>query len=449
MVLWAGFPYVFQGALLAGFVALAVLSWGRTAPDGVSDKLYAKTHLTQLLIWGLWWPGMVWAAVLLGRVWCAVCPLELVANVGERAGRRLGVRQRRLGRWLASGALIVGIYAAIQMLVAGMHLHRVPAYTAVFLVTMLGGAAVVGLSWRDRAFCRGFCPVGLLLATYGRGGVVAVRNGDATACTTCAGRDCVVARNRHRWQGPSCPSLLNPARLDVSEDCLLCGHCLKACEPDVMELQLRAPFLAADARERMAPWPVVLFVMLVSGFVAYELCTEWHAAKAVFLWTPQHVATWLGLDAGNGWVKGAWTLAAMPAALWLVLGGMAVATGGARTLGEAWRRLALPVVVVVAAGHMAKGLAKISTWGGFLPGAGADPDGAETALALTAGTQAAPAALFSPVTVVAVSLALLVAGTAFGIREARLADPANGGRLAPVILAVGAAAAVVVLGWVS
>ena len=118
--------------------------------------------LDRNLIWGLWWPAMVWAAVLLGRAWCTVCPLELVANVGERASRSLGIKQLVLGKWLRAGFLIVALYALIQMLVAGVHLHRVPAYTSIFLWSLLASALIVGLVFKDRAFCRGFCPVGLL-----------------------------------------------------------------------------------------------------------------------------------------------------------------------------------------------------------------------------------------------------------------------------------------------
>ena len=176
---WAGFPYAFQAALLAVFVGLAMMSWRVTAPAGVSDKLFAKSNLTQLFVWGLGWPAMVWIAVLLGRAWCAICPLELVANLGERAGRRLGVRQGKLGRRLRSGALIVVLYALLQMLVAGVYLHRVPAYTSVFLWSTLVGAGLVGLLFRDRAFCRGFCPVGTLLNAYGRGGMLVIRPGSA------------------------------------------------------------------------------------------------------------------------------------------------------------------------------------------------------------------------------------------------------------------------------
>jgi hypothetical protein len=81
LVLSPLFPYVFQVAFLAVFVFLAVFSWQLVPPVGVPDKLYAKSNIVNLLIWGLWWPGMVWAMVLFGRVWCAVCPLELLAQL--------------------------------------------------------------------------------------------------------------------------------------------------------------------------------------------------------------------------------------------------------------------------------------------------------------------------------------------------------------------------------
>ena len=205
----------------------------------------------------------------------------------------------------------------------------------------------------------------------------------------------MLACNRERWQGRSCPSLLNPARVDSNRDCLVYWQCIEACQPDNMQLLLRSPFHPSDAREPLASWPVVLFVMLVSGFVTYELCTEWAAAKAAFLWVPQHVAPALGLAPGNGWLQGTWTLLVVPALLWLALGMVARTTGGEDSLPDAWRRLALPIAVVVAAGHVAKGLAKATSWGGFLPGALRDPAGTNTAHAISAGSRPQPAPLVS------------------------------------------------------
>jgi len=41
--------------------------------------------------------------------------------------------------------------------------------------------------------------------------------------------------------------------------------------------------------------------------------------------------------------------------------------GGREPMRVTWRRLALPVAVVVSAGHMTKGLAKLTSWPPFLP----------------------------------------------------------------------------------
>ena len=226
LIEWRGFPRVFQFATLAVFLVLVWIGFQLYPPPETNGKLFAKCNVVTLLIWGVWWPSMIYLAVLFGRSWCMVCPLELVASVTERMGQKLGWPQRNLSRWLASGALIVFLYFVIQMLVAGIHLHRVPAYTAIFLLTLLGTAAAVGFLFKNRAFCRGFCPVGVLLGTYGRGSMLAVRARSDESSEVCTGKQ-------------SCPSLLNPPKLNSSRDCLICGQCVKSCEPDTMQLLLR------------------------------------------------------------------------------------------------------------------------------------------------------------------------------------------------------------------
>jgi hypothetical protein len=450
LILSPVFPLVFQAAMLVVFVFLAVFSWATFPPEGIDDKLYAKTHLAALVIWGFWWPTMVWAAVLFGRLWCAVCPLELVANGTERLGRMLGVKQRILGRWLRSGALIVGLYALIQMLVAGVHLHRNPAYTSLFLWGLLATAALTGFYFKDRAFCRGFCPVGLLLGTYGRGGMLAVRPTSLTQCATCTGKDCVRACNRTRLDARSCPSLLNPAKLNTSSDCLVCGQCIKVCAHDNvgnMGLFLRRPFHPADAREALASWPVTLFVMLVSGFVLSELLSEWSAAQAVFLWVPESVAASTGLTAHAGWIEGVWTLFVVPSIAWLVLGSLVFVRHGATTIKEAWRRLALPLAVLIAAGHMCKGLAKVVSWVGFVPLAANDPVGIDTAHAIAAHAIPQPAAIMPMVAVSVLAIFLVFIGTYFALREVPLAQRATHRRMTAPVWATALCFGFIVFGW--
>lgn len=444
---WRGFPYVFQAGLLAFFVFMAVIAWGVYPPEGVNNKLFAKSNLITLLVWGLWWPAMVWTAVLLGRLWCAVCPLELVANVTERLGRAVGVKQRVLGKWLRSGALIVGLYALIQMLVAGANLHRTPAYTSIFLWGLLATAALTGFFFRDRAFCRGFCPVGLLLGTYGRGAMLAMRPASGERCANCAGKDCVRACNRTKADARSCPSLLNPARLNSNADCLVCGQCVKVCEPDNMGLFLRRPFDGADTREKIASWPITLFAMLVSGFVISELLSEWKKAQAVFLWVPEEVGALLGAARHAGWIEGVWTLFVVPSIVWGTLGGLVVLARGASSLSEAWRRLAIPLAVVIAFGHMCKGLAKVVSWVGLLPLAARDPVGVDTTRAITAKTLPQPDLILPRVVVSLLAMLLVMSAAYFSMRELRLAQGDTHRRYRAPVLVLAFCFLFIIFGW--
>jgi polyferredoxin len=441
------FPYLVQAAILGLFVWLAILAWGQFAPKGVPAKQFAQTNLVTLLVWGLWWPAMVWVAVVFGRAWCAVCPLELLSNLTERLGRRLGVRQQTLGRWLRSGLLIVALYALIQMLIAGIELHRVPAYTSIFLWSLLALAGITGFFLKDRAFCRGFCPVGLLLSTYGRGGMLAVRSCGEGICGGCAGKDCRHRDHRNRLDARSCPSLLNPTTLNSNTDCLVCLQCAKACPSANMGLFLRRPFSIADTREMLASWPVTLFLVVVSGYVGYELCSEWKAAQAAFLWVPEKTAALLGLTGFVGWVKGLWAVVVFPLVLWTLLAVPMLLLRGASSLGEAWRRLALPMAVILAAGHMAKALAKFAQWAGYSSLAYEDHSGIQTAQAIASGVLDKPVPLVSKAVVSTVCLVLLAVMAYYALRESRLADRAtHTSRLPSLVLAI-LISAVLIFGW--
>jgi polyferredoxin len=436
--------------MLVVFIALAVISWGLYAPQGVNAKLYARTNLATLLIWGVWWPAMVWMAVLLGRAWCMVCPLELVSNLSERFARAIRLPQRPLQKWIVSGALILVLYALIQMLVIGANINRIPAYTSWFLIGLMAMAFITGLIFKDRAFCRGFCPVGLLLGTYGRGGMLAVRSSSDATCHECTGRDCLVSRNRTRLDARSCPSLLNPPKLASNQDCLVCGQCIKSCRPDNMRLLLRRPFSFSDVREALASWPVTLFVMLVSGFVIWELFTEWPAAEKVFLTPPVWAAAALGWPAARGWVEGVWILAVVPLLMWLLLAGVARLFGSRERILVIWRRMALPMAVVVSVGHMSKGLAKFVSWSPFLPGALRDPAGLETVKAITAKSVTGPGAWLGLSTVAVVCLGLVFVALALAVREYRLANPNEqpNWRAAVPVAAFATMCGCMIVGWI-
>jgi hypothetical protein len=119
----------------------------------------------------------------------------------------------------------------------------------------------------------------------------------------------------------------------------------------------------------------------------------------------------------------------------------------ASSWGEAVRRIALPVAIVIAAGQMAKGLAKFTSWVGFFPVAWNTPDGVSTSLAMAARTLKQPAPLTSIQVVSVTGLALVLAATWFASRELRFAN----GPVRPIwrlpIFVVSLVFGYVILGW--
>lgn len=309
-------------------------------------------------------------------------------------------------------------------------------------------AGLVGFFFKDRAFCRGFCPVGLLLSTYGRGGILAVRSGSGQICNACTSKDCIMACNRTKLYGRSCPSLLNPPKLNSNRDCLVCGQCIKSCKPDNMQLILRRPFHPSDAREPLTTWLVTIFVMRVSGFVAGELCSEWNAAQSMFLWLPEHFTEYCNLSFMSGWIEGIWSICVFPMLLWFVLGMLtSLNSDDAFITIKSWRLLALPIVVIVSAGHMAKGLGKFVSWVSFLPDALKDPVGVTTALRISSKTIPQPASLLSKPVVSIVGMVLITTGIYFAIYQARLANPETYHlRLVPKLV-LGFLFAFIIFGW--
>jgi polyferredoxin len=407
IVHWRWFPEVVQVVTLAAFVTLIAYGWGRYTPDGINDKLYAKSNIVNLLIWGLWWPAMILVAVLLGRIWCAVCPLELVSRLSESTATRLGIPQRSITSWMRGGWLILLFYGVVQMLIAAVHLHRVPMYTSLYLLALLGLALLSGLFFRKRAYCYSLCPVGMLLKVYGRGGMLAVRPAEP-------GMEIDPGVSR------VCKSALSPMRLDEDrgDDCLMCLDCVKADrDKGRMQFLLRLPWSREDRRPLTADWPITLFIMMVSGFVAYEISGFWPTVKSAFLWAPAQVGETLGLGADNGWLKGLWMLFVFPMLLWTALGLVAMPFVRSWNLGAMWRRMALPASLIIMAAHMTKAIEKLATWGGYLPLALRDPAGETTARGITDKALASPAAIIGMPVIFSIGTILLIAALYLMRRE--------------------------------
>lgn len=418
------FPCLLQAATLCALLGIVALGWGHFPPPNSFGLLYEQSEMVNGLLWGLWWPLLIWISVLGGRLWCIVCPLEMVASGGARLGTIAGLRPSRRGPWLHAGWVLFASYFTVQALHAGSYQLRVPHYTAIFLIVLVGLALLVGARYQDRTFCHALCPAALTLRLYGRGAALAVRP--------------IGAKNAAAPVPPSpfaaCPSGLDPRHLDANTDCLMCGHCIKVLGSEKVGLILQPLFPSRDPRPPHASWPATLFVMTTCGFVAKRLfCQTPRAVEQAFLWPINWAVGTFGAS-WRGLASVMWLLLVFPLLLWLVLGTLTWVVGGAHGLRDAWRRLALPAIVIMAGADMAKAMYKVLSRARFLPHLLDDPHGWVTTSAIGNGHMAMPAFWSSMTTIALVSCGLVVLALALAIREARFAAPTAYLRRCPALI---------------
>lgn len=82
------FPISAQLIMLIAFGLLIAGGFRVSTSDARFAKELRNTNLANLLVWSYWFPLLIVAAVLLGRVWCMVCPMELVSALAVRVGLR-------------------------------------------------------------------------------------------------------------------------------------------------------------------------------------------------------------------------------------------------------------------------------------------------------------------------------------------------------------------------
>ena len=429
------FPAAAQVAMLVVFGLLIAGGLGITTDDAKFAKTLRNTNLANLIVWCYWWPLVVVGAVLLGRVWCTVCPMELVTALCSKVGLR-----RKVPSFFKSGWVITIFYALIVLV--GVHtltIHRIPHRMAIYMLILLGSAAVVSLVFEKRAFCSYVCPVGHLLGLYAHCSVLEWGVADEAKCKACKTKDCVAKKNHYKLIGRSCTSNLYPATIRDNRECLLCTQCLKACPNDNLRLSVRRPF-ADFFRSIELRAAQVGFVVLVSGFVVSEILSEWSASKAVLTWVPSRLMDALGATGPPArFLSGVVIFVVFPSVLFLIVAGLAKLAGG-ESLGASAKTFALLVLPTMAGAHLMKAIFKTTSRIPYWPHVLSDLSGVKTATAIyytksLVLDKTIPNALFPATScaAAAILLAVLVAIVLMYVKSPTLSQQKAGAR-APLLI---------------
>jgi len=144
------FPITLKYVSLVAYLILIVTGLMAYSTDAVFLKELRNTNLGNLIVWSYWWPAIVIGAIFFGRVWCMVCPVELITTFFSRIGLK-----RKRPAWLMSGWAITVFYIIILFVgIQGFAIHRNPFFMAIYLLTIVGVSIVIGSIYEKNTFRR-------------------------------------------------------------------------------------------------------------------------------------------------------------------------------------------------------------------------------------------------------------------------------------------------------
>jgi polyferredoxin len=209
------------------------------------------TNFGAVAFFGLWWtPVMLLSLLFFGRIWCYVCPVGAITQFLQRfsLNRRFPTFQKPHVRVLGVGFSVLSI-AALSFTLARLPLYKFGvAYTpwkmGVYFLVFLGVAVTLTLVFRQRVFCRYFCPATGVMSVTTRFSPLEIsqdRDSDVP--------DCMTAEFKSEY-------------LSTERRCVSCMHC-SVRQPDVpVRLRARWPGAAA-VRQRLSIPDEALIALII------------------------------------------------------------------------------------------------------------------------------------------------------------------------------------------
>ncbi|GAX60738.1 polyferredoxin, partial [Candidatus Scalindua japonica] len=222
--------------------------------------------------------------------------------------------------------------------------------------------------------------------------------------------------------GRSCGVGLNPAHVDDNTNCLLCGQCVKSCEhnnPDAEGRPNPGLFVRPWFKDIFALRPMsaaqTAFCLVVSGFVVYEVFTEWKVTKELLIWMPENTNMLLSTENtwSHGLIKSLTLFIVLPILVWLLPYGLFRLAGGKLSIAKYLCIFGTAFIPIMAAAHTVKALLKTTSRIPYWENAFTDPIGIESARGIiNKSIQLAPLPVWRDPVITALSLVLICGGIA-------------------------------------
>jgi len=227
------FQFMMQVPLV---IMLFVILYAGFEGTPVADK-----NISTVLVWSIWWTLLILDIVLLGRMWCLVCPWDALASWIRRLSfwRRREEEPLALNlkwpRWLKNVYPATFFFVGLTWLELGWGVTMSPHATAILGLCMVMLAVVPALIFERKSFCRYGCLIGRICGLYSMVAPVEVRSRDLDVCKSCRTKDCLNGNDK----GYPCPTGQSLTTMRANTYCTVCTECVKSCPNDNVAINVR------------------------------------------------------------------------------------------------------------------------------------------------------------------------------------------------------------------
>lgn len=237
---------------------------------GLVDTQAGDRSIATLLTWTIWWAAIIFTFVLLGRVWCMMCPFGAAQDL---VSRRFSLK-RNFPKPLQNIWLSTILFMFLTWWDSYNGIVNNPRLTSWLLIGFTVVSILTALVYTRRTFCRYICPLGGLIGLYSMFSPLELRNRSIDVCRAHKEKGCM----RGSKQGYPCPMFVTPMTLQRNNFCNLCGECIKSCTPDNIVLRFRS--FAADlwvtSKGFLDEAYLAMLLVGLTILVTVEMVAPWH-----------------------------------------------------------------------------------------------------------------------------------------------------------------------------
>ena len=379
------FPFGFKIISLLAYIALIIIGLLAYSDNASFLKELRNTNLGNLIVWSVWWPAIVLMSIFFGRIWCMVCPVEIITSFFAKIGFKL-----KRPKWILSGWAITIFYIIILFVgIQQFAIHRNPFFMSMYLLSIVLVSVIIGLIYEKNTFCRYFCPVGYMLGLYSKLSFFGWRVKNTDVCKTCKDKSCIQKNYRYNLNEKSCGVDLYPADIVDNSNCILCAGCMKTCknyQSEKNELRPNPEFqYIGFASDLMKVKPLKLaemvFVLVVSGFVISEIWSEWKITDEYLSILPDFINSILFIENKifSKFISSFIIFGIIPFIIWTLPFLVSKIVGFSISFKNYVLQFGLAFIPIIAAAHLDKAILKFTSRLPYFKNAFSDVTGIETA----------------------------------------------------------------------